>query len=223
MRTWIIPILGLMAVALASSSFVTPWWTVQEQGRVFMYPYNATYEFTPFGYSYTSVTTGGWSLHPNQSVTRSGDYANLTNMGAVFLTGGTSGAAGTACAVAAFLLASVPRFRTRAQRQATLLGILGFALLLGSAIYLMVALPPAANADLYPPSRFLYGSNPVVSGFWGTGLAGGIHSGAAVSYGPGWAWYALAVAAGLMLADSLLLLRSRSGPGAVAHDRQAAA
>ncbi len=209
LRAWLVPVLGLVAVGVAAASLVTPWWVIQEQGTFFHYPFNATYEFRPFGWSFTEFMPSGPSPYPNRTLTQSGDYTNMTRMGPVFSVGAVLDVAGAVCAAGTVALAAFPRLKPSWRKRAPILGILGFVLLLAAAIYVMIQLPAAANEDLFPPSWYLYGSSPVVSGFWGSGLAGWSHGGAAVTYGAGWAWYALIAAAGLLLVDAVLLLHGQ--------------
>ncbi len=206
MRAWIVPLLGVVAAGLAATSVVTPFWTIQEQGRFFQTGFNATYEFGSYGWTYTYVRDGFPAI-PDANTATTFDYGNETWMGPVVRAATALIVSGTGCAALGVALVLVRRLRTSLRPLRILFLGAGVVLLLAAAIVLLARLPPAANEDLFPPAFFLYGSTPVITGFWGSGLAGWLHGGAKVTYGAGWAWYALLAASGLLLVDAALLIR----------------
>jgi hypothetical protein len=206
LRARLVPILGIVAVALAAVSMVAPWWVVQYQGVFFHYPVDGWDGYGLFGWTSVNVMTR-WPEYPNQTTTQSGNYANLSGMGFVLAGGGGLDAAGIACAVASLALVALPRLMPWARKLGPVAGVGGSALFLTSALYVMAKLPPAADEDMFPVSWFIFNTGPVVSGYWGSGSAGWMHGVTYATYGAGLGWYALVAAAALMLLNAILSTR----------------
>lgn len=214
LRAWLVPVLGIVAVGLAAVAMVGPWWAEQYQGSFFRYTENGWGAYGLFGWTSQDVVIS-WPASPNRTTAQAGDYSNLTQIGGVFAGGTDLGAVGTACSAAAAALVAVPKLRPSIRRFAPIACMAGFVLLLAAALYVMTQLPTAANEDLYPPAWFIFSPGPVVSGFWGSGVALWNHGGLDVTYGAGWGWYALVAAAALLAVDSILILhRHRTHPWA---------
>lgn len=203
----------MVAVGLAAMSFVTPWWTIQTQGAFFHWPVDGTRQLGLFGWTLQWSTSGPG---PNQTTTQSSNYANQTEMGTVFRVALVLDIAGTACGAAMVAFMAIPRLRPSLRNGVPVLGGLGFLFVLAAAIFVLIQLPAAANADLFPSALFQSGSSPTVSAFWGSGSVFSPHYAATASYGAGWAWYALVAASGLFLADPLLWVHLRGSQAAAA-------
>ncbi len=101
------------------------------------------------------------------------------------------------------VFAAMSGSRPRLRRWGALLGLLAFVLALVALLYVLVLLPGAATQDIGAPA-ILY------SGFWGSGDYSFMHGGATVTWGAGWAWYALMAAAVLSLIGVIVLFRARA-------------
>ena len=213
MRAWLLPLLGVVAVGLAASSFVAPWWSVQGQGSFFQWPFSYTLQFEPLQWIDQSSSSGPG---PNETTTQLSNYADQPEMASLFRVASVLDVAGTACGAAGVALVAVPRLRPSQRPGAPVLGALGFLFLVAAAFDFAILLPSAANRDVFPLAVFGGSPGPVVSGFWGTGVVSGPHSVASIAYGAGWGWYVLVAAGVVFLVDGILIVhRHRTHPWAL--------
>jgi hypothetical protein len=147
-----------------------------------------------------------------QVISESNPITYPPNTGGVFLVAATlttlAALSGVGMVAVSVMSGSRPRFR----RWGILLSISAFVLALAAPIYVMAQLPGAISQDAAVANPF--------PGFWGSGTLGGADP-LTVTWGAGWAWYAILVAALLFLIGSIALLRARSRPATSTTSRAA--
>jgi hypothetical protein len=196
---------GAVGIVLLIAGLVGPWWTLSLQASALGSTITSSQEFRPSGY--TTTVQG-----PGVSTSNQTDYAGDPNMGGVFTTGFLLSAVAILCGVAMIGLTAMSGPRPSFHRLGAILGILAFVLALVAALYVMSALPAAATTDAGA-------GGPTISGFWGSQTTSVFGVSTVITWGAGWAWYLVLVAALVFLVGGVLSLRApKAGPAAPAAE-----
>ena len=204
-------VLGVVAITLALAALVGPWWVVDFHSVTHIGTSTGTTLYGSFGSTTTSQNTGLL----NGSTTDSSDYRQLPNVGMVFLFGSLLAVLGALFGAALVGVAVMPGLTRRLRRLRVLLSVFAVLLTLAAPIYVMARLPGAFTQDAVPVGQFVQ-----FSSFWGSGSGGRLDFHVSLSWGAGWAWYAVLAAAVLFLIDSILIFRVR-GPSSEQRTPQA--
>jgi len=195
--------LGILAVALAIVSFVGPWWVVRAESSGLAYPNQSVFGYGTLGTTYTQQT-------PSGTATYTGNYTYSPEVADVFRVQAAFTGAGALAGVGMVAVGATRRPKPRSRTMGTLFGTLAFVLTLVALLYVMLELPAAVNLA----SSRVIGSHGLIrfffSGFWGSQLYTTATGTEYVTYGAGWAWYAVLGATALFLVGSVLLLRERA-------------
>lgn len=211
MQNRLVVVVGIVAAALALSALFGAWW-----GFAYGSPSGGitiTIGFAPFG---ATTTTQGCD-NPNTVCqvipeVNATSYPYPPNIAGVFLVAATlttlAALSGVSMVAVMVVSASRPRFR----RWGILLGIAAFVLALAALAYVTSRLQGALSQDGLFADSF--------PGFWGSMALGGAGS-TTVTWGAGWAWYAVLAAALLFLIGSIVLFRARARPATPTTPRAA--
>ncbi len=202
MQTKVVAV-GIFAIALAVASFFGPWWAVQMESSGAGGTTQSVLGYGILGTTYTTQTPSGIQ-------TSTGNYTYAPDTRGMFLVAavltGSAAIAGTGLVAACAVRGSRPRSRS----VAATLGMIAFVLLLAAVLYSMAQLPLAVNLD---NSRII-GVHGMVrgfySGFWGSQSYNTATGTFILSFGAGWAWYAVLLATVLFFVGSLMLSREPS-------------
>ena len=186
-------VLGVLGIVLTIAGLVGPWWTLNLQVSVLGTTVTSSQEFRPFGYT---TTVQGPVSTSNQS-----DYRGDPNMGGVFATGFLLSVVAILCGVGMIGLVAMSGARPQFRRLGAILGVLAFILALVAAVYVMATIPAAATTDAGAGA-------PTFSGFWGSQTISVLGISTVITWGAGWAWYLLLVAAVVFLVGGVLSLRA---------------
>ena len=202
-------IVGVVAIVLTIVGLMGPWWTLNLQATALGNTITSSYQFGPFGYT-TAVQAPGIS-QSNQS-----DYRGDPNLGGVFTTGFLLSVIAMICGIGMIGLVAMSGARPTFRRLGAIVGILGFVFALVAALYVMTGIPGAATADAS-------GGGITISGFWGSQTISVLGISTAITWGAGWAWYLLLVAAVAFLVGGVLSLRApKAAPTALLTGSQPA-
>lgn len=191
-------VLGVVAVVLVIVALVGPWWVVDSSGKIGPFTATGHAEYSLFGA--TEVTQSNVSSSTNAT-----GYADSPQTGSVFGFAAVLSILGLVLGIGTVAIGVLPSRNPAFRRFAMIAGVLAFVVLLVAALYVMSALPAAVNQDTGRSSSNAF------SGFWGTSSAsafGGILS-ATTTWGAGWAWYCILVAAVVSLSAGIAMVASR--------------
>lgn len=190
-------VLGVIAVVLAIAAIVGPWWVVDSNASFGSVSLTGHAEFGLFGG--TSTTKSNISSSSNTT-----NYADTPHVGSVFSLATILTILGLVLGIAMIAIALLPGGNPSFRRFAMVAGVLAFLVLLIAPLYVMSALPGAANQDS--------GGGPgatTYSGFWGTKSASFFGLQATITWAAGWAWYLALVAAIVFLIAGVVIVASR--------------
>jgi hypothetical protein len=195
-RNRLVVILGVVGIALSVVAFLGPWWSVQSTGFSHAGYCNEAANWGPFGFTTTNA------MCSNEQSTF--NYSQWPHTAFVFLVGSVLSASSLSFG-AVFLLSTVlPGGRVWLRKTGSLWGAAAGIASLIAAVYLAASLPGAVTDDTPQGLRLI-----TFSGFWGSGSGGMMDMDVSATWGAGWAWYAVVIAAVLFLVAAVLLFRAR--------------
>lgn len=199
--------MAIVGIILTGVSFLGPWWSFSAQGS--FGPANTwtnAAELRLLSGTVTSRQT--WSCcFPNSTAVVMTTYAAEPSVGTVLDVASWLSGIALLSGAGMVALATLTNPRPSRRKLAPSLGILAGALLVAAALYVMIQLPGAAVQD-----GIAIGPT---TGFWGSTAFEGLHGGGTASWGAGWCWYGILVAAGLFLVGAIVLYQAQRSTGAV--------
>jgi hypothetical protein len=192
--------IGVVGIAFLALSFLGPWWEVSSQGSLFATSsWTAMYEFRPL--SATVITQQAWvCCNLNTTTVVRSAYVDEPDVGLVFEAVSVLTVSALVSGAAMVALVAMRSFRVLLRRMGPILGFLASALTAAACLIAMAGLPGAASQDGVPVGP--------LAGFWGSTSFVVGHGSGASSWGPGWAWYEVVVAAVLFLMSGIAISRS---------------
>ncbi len=205
MRNGLVVRLTVISIVLLAVSFLGPWWVVSTHGSLLAASASTTtFEFRLLSGTATSEQT--WTCcYPNTTTVVRTTYGGEPNVGFVLQVASWLLGSALLSGVGMAALAAVPELSSSIRKLAPMLGILAFSLSLAACLCVMILLPSAAVQDGVAVSA--------VTGLWGSTSFDSVHGGGASSWGAGWCWYGIVVAAGIFLFGSILMFRAQLSPG----------
>lgn len=184
-------LLGIAAVSVCALALVLPWYSMTAPGTSEV-QYQSS-EFGVFGISWTGPAEP--AAYPGQIVIFQFDYRNAPRIGVLLEATGGLTAAVVALGVAILSAVILEPARRRLGRWVPALSCAAVTALLAATVAVMVLFPVAEAGDGGGLPLPFWGSGPYTT-HTGTGT---------IFWGPGWAWYASIVAAGLFLSEGFLV------------------
>jgi|RifCSP13_1_1023834.scaffolds.fasta_scaffold04121_7 hypothetical protein len=189
--------IGGVGIVLVLAAMAGPWWSISYNAGGLGLISSGNRDFGLFGGTARDLTEVG-------SQTRSISYE--PQVWSVFSTATELALVGLGAGVA--MIAANATGEPQKGRIGGVLGLVAFLLTLLAAVYVMTSLPAAVNLD--SGQTWIPGFAP--GGFWGSQMATSGGFSATVTWGAGWGWYAVPIAATLFLMGAFASLRGQRAP-----------